>query len=53
MLRTTLLIPFIIYFTTLSGKEMIFSIIVNNFTGSPTNIISQIEEIIKETILYK
>ena len=41
------------YFTTLSGKEMIFSIIVNNFTGSPTNIISQIEEIIKETILYK
>jgi D-alanyl-D-alanine carboxypeptidase/D-alanyl-D-alanine-endopeptidase (penicillin-binding protein 4) len=41
------------YFTALSGKEMIFSIIVNNFSGSPSRIVSFIEEIIKETILYK
>ena len=41
------------YFTTLSGKEMIFSIITNNFTGSSSKIISHIEEILKETILYK
>jgi D-alanyl-D-alanine carboxypeptidase/D-alanyl-D-alanine-endopeptidase (penicillin-binding protein 4) len=41
------------YFTTLSGKEMIFCIIANNFTGSSTKIISHIEEIIKEIILYK
>jgi D-alanyl-D-alanine carboxypeptidase/D-alanyl-D-alanine-endopeptidase (penicillin-binding protein 4) len=41
------------YFTALSGKEMIFSIIVNNFSGSPARVISFIEEIIKETILYK
>jgi D-alanyl-D-alanine carboxypeptidase/D-alanyl-D-alanine-endopeptidase (penicillin-binding protein 4) len=41
------------YFTTMSGKEMIFSIIVNNFSGSSSRIISFIEEIIKETILYK
>ena len=41
------------YFKTLSGKEMVFSIIVNNYTGSPQNIISAIEEIIKETILDK
>lgn len=41
------------YFTALSGKEMIFSIIVNNFSGSPARIVSFIEEIIKETILYK
>lgn len=41
------------YLTTLSGKEMIFSIIVNNFTGSSTKIVNHIEEILKETIMYK
>jgi D-alanyl-D-alanine carboxypeptidase/D-alanyl-D-alanine-endopeptidase (penicillin-binding protein 4) len=41
------------YFTTQSGKNMIFSIIVNNFTGPSKNIISGIENIIKEVILYK
>ena len=41
------------YFTTLSGKEMIFSIIINNFTGPSTKITSYIEEILKEIILYK
>ncbi len=41
------------YFTTSSGKEMIFSIIVNNFVGPSQKIISGIEEIIREIILYK
>jgi len=41
------------YFTTISGKEMIFSIIVNNFTGPSSKIVSQIEEIIKEVILTR
>ena len=39
------------YFTTMSGKEMIFCIIVNNYTGSSSKLISGIEEIIKELIL--
>lgn len=38
------------YFTTLSGKEMVFSIIVNNFTGPSSKIVAHIEEIIKESI---
>jgi D-alanyl-D-alanine carboxypeptidase/D-alanyl-D-alanine-endopeptidase (penicillin-binding protein 4) len=41
------------YFTTMSGKQMIFSIIVNNFSGPSNNIISHIEELVKEIILYK
>jgi D-alanyl-D-alanine carboxypeptidase/D-alanyl-D-alanine-endopeptidase (penicillin-binding protein 4) len=41
------------YFKTLSGKEMIFSIIVNNFTGPSTNIVKHIEDILKEIIMYK
>ena len=41
------------YFITQSGKQMIFSIIVNNFAGPSKNIISNIEELIKEIILYK
>jgi serine-type D-Ala-D-Ala carboxypeptidase/endopeptidase (penicillin-binding protein 4) len=41
------------YFTTMSGKEMIFCIIVNNYTGSSGKLISGIEEIIKELILTK
>jgi D-alanyl-D-alanine carboxypeptidase/D-alanyl-D-alanine-endopeptidase (penicillin-binding protein 4) len=41
------------YLTTLSGKEMIFSIIVNNYTGPSQKVISDIEEIIKEIILNK
>jgi serine-type D-Ala-D-Ala carboxypeptidase/endopeptidase (penicillin-binding protein 4) len=38
------------YLTTLSGKKLIFCIIVNNFSGSHQEIISCIEEILKETI---
>ena len=41
------------YFTTLSGKQMVFSILVNNYSGSSRNIISRIEEIIKGIILHK
>jgi D-alanyl-D-alanine carboxypeptidase/D-alanyl-D-alanine-endopeptidase (penicillin-binding protein 4) len=41
------------YFTTQSGKQMIFSIIVNNFSGPSNIIISYIEEIIKEIIVNK
>ncbi|MDO9581008.1 MAG: D-alanyl-D-alanine carboxypeptidase/D-alanyl-D-alanine-endopeptidase [Bacteroidales bacterium] len=41
------------YFTTLSGKKMIFSIIINNYTGPSKNIISGIEGVIKEFILYE
>jgi hypothetical protein len=32
---------------------MVFSILVNNFTGSSPKVISGIEEIIREIILYK
>lgn len=41
------------YFTTLSDKRMAFSIIINNYTGNSRNIISLIEDIIKEIILHK
>ena len=41
------------YFTTTRGKQMIFSIIINNYTGPVTNIINGIEELIKEIILNK
>ena len=39
------------YFTTSSGKQMVFSILVNNFQGSSVHIISHIEEILKEIIM--
>jgi len=38
------------YLTTISGKNLIFCIIVNNFSGSSGEIIARIEEILKETI---
>jgi D-alanyl-D-alanine carboxypeptidase/D-alanyl-D-alanine-endopeptidase (penicillin-binding protein 4) len=41
------------YITTYSGKEIVFSIIVNNYSGSPKYIISRIEEILKNLILNK
>jgi D-alanyl-D-alanine carboxypeptidase/D-alanyl-D-alanine-endopeptidase (penicillin-binding protein 4) len=41
------------YFTTMSGREMIFCIIVNNYNGPSRRVISGIEEIIKETIVTK
>ncbi len=39
------------YLKTASGKDLIFSIIVNNYTGPVKDIITGIEEILKETIL--
>jgi D-alanyl-D-alanine carboxypeptidase/D-alanyl-D-alanine-endopeptidase (penicillin-binding protein 4) len=41
------------YFRTLSGRDLAFCIIINNYSGSPKNIVKRIEEMIKETILYK
>lgn len=41
------------YFTTISGKEMIFCIIVNNYNGPSRRIITGIEEIIKDVILNR
>ena len=39
------------YFTTMSGKKMVFSIIINNYSGSSKKIVSEIEENIRELIL--
>jgi D-alanyl-D-alanine carboxypeptidase/D-alanyl-D-alanine-endopeptidase (penicillin-binding protein 4) len=41
------------YFTTISGKEMIFCIIVNNYNGPSRKVISGIEDIIKDVILNR
>jgi D-alanyl-D-alanine carboxypeptidase/D-alanyl-D-alanine-endopeptidase (penicillin-binding protein 4) len=38
------------YFTTLSGKQMAFSIIINNYSGPSKKIISEIEENLRELI---
>jgi len=38
------------YFTALSGKKMVFSIIINNYSGPSKNIVSEIEENIKDLI---
>lgn len=39
------------YFTAQSGKNMVFSILVNNFQGASANVVRHIEEILKEIIL--
>ncbi len=41
------------YITTNSGKNLAFSILVNNFTGTSQEVISGIENIVREIILYK
>lgn len=41
------------YFTTFSGKQLAFSIIVNNYSGPSKHIIAGIEGIIKEVIENK
>jgi len=38
------------YFTTISGKEMAFSIIINNYSGPSKKITSEIEDNIKDLI---
>jgi D-alanyl-D-alanine carboxypeptidase/D-alanyl-D-alanine-endopeptidase (penicillin-binding protein 4) len=38
------------YFTTKSGKKMVFSIIINNFSGPSKNIVSEIEDNIRDLI---
>ena len=41
------------YFKTLSGNDMAFSILINNFSGPSQKITAGIEGILKETILDK
>ncbi|MCU0473154.1 MAG: D-alanyl-D-alanine carboxypeptidase/D-alanyl-D-alanine-endopeptidase [Bacteroidales bacterium] len=41
------------YITSLSGNELIFCVLVNNYTGPVQNIISHIEEILREIIKNK
>jgi D-alanyl-D-alanine carboxypeptidase/D-alanyl-D-alanine-endopeptidase (penicillin-binding protein 4) len=41
------------YLKSYSGKEIIFSIIINNYNGPSNSIISAIENIIKEILLSK
>lgn len=41
------------YLKTISGRDMAFCIIVNNFTGPSSDVITNIENILRETILYK
>ena len=41
------------YFTTKSGKNLVFSILVNNFQGSSRNVVRHIEETLKEIILLE
>jgi len=40
------------YFTTKSGNELAFTIIINNYSGPSQNILKGIEEILKEAILF-
>lgn len=47
---TTRVRSFAGYFTTVSGKKMAFSIIINNYSGPSKKIISGIEENIRELI---
>jgi hypothetical protein len=37
----------------MSGNELAFSILINNYSGPSQKIIAGIEEILKETILNK
>ncbi len=39
------------YLTAKSGRNLVFSIIVNNYSGPPAIVVASIEEILKETIL--
>jgi D-alanyl-D-alanine carboxypeptidase/D-alanyl-D-alanine-endopeptidase (penicillin-binding protein 4) len=41
------------YFTTIAGEEIVFTVIVNNYMGPSRDIVSRIEEIIKEIIITK
>jgi len=40
------------YFTSNSGRHLVFSILINNFQGESGYVITSIEEILKEMILY-
>jgi len=40
------------YFTTLSGRHLAFSILINNYKGTSRPVITHIEETLKEIIMY-
>jgi D-alanyl-D-alanine carboxypeptidase/D-alanyl-D-alanine-endopeptidase (penicillin-binding protein 4) len=41
------------YLNTASDNSLAFSILINNYSGSATELIPGIEELLKEVILYK
>ncbi|MBE0667819.1 MAG: D-alanyl-D-alanine carboxypeptidase [Bacteroidales bacterium] len=41
------------YFKTNSGRNLAFSILVNNYQGPVSPVINHIAEVLKEIILYK
>ena len=41
------------YLTTIKGNKMVFCIIINNFSGSSSKVISGIEEILKQIIVNR
>jgi|WetSurSiteA1Bulk_404760.scaffolds.fasta_scaffold02768_3 serine-type D-Ala-D-Ala carboxypeptidase/endopeptidase (penicillin-binding protein 4) len=41
------------YFSTKSGNELAFTILVNNYSGPSQKVVKGIEEILKEAILFK
>ncbi|MBK8882084.1 MAG: D-alanyl-D-alanine carboxypeptidase, partial [Bacteroidales bacterium] len=41
------------YIRANSGRNIVFTILVNNFSGSSQHVISGIEEIVRDIILYK
>lgn len=40
------------YFKTVSGNDLVFSILINNYSGPSQKITAGIEEILKETIMH-
>ncbi len=41
------------YMTSISGNNLVFSVLVNNFSGTSQDVIAAIEVLMKEIILYK
>jgi D-alanyl-D-alanine carboxypeptidase len=41
------------YLTTIQGNEMVFSMIINNYSGSSPKLLLGMEDILKQIILNK